>query len=72
MKIEKKILNSQTKKLDIPVVSDSLHIEETKKLLLQYRDEEMPDWNTPFHYQSEGWATMKYFLQWLESKSIDR
>lgn len=39
-----------------------------KKLLEQYRNEEMPDWNTPFHYDCEGWAAIKYFIEWLENK----
>ena len=30
-------------------VSGSLLVE-IKSLLVQYRDEEMPDWNTPFHH----------------------
>lgn len=42
-----------------------------KTLLEQYRDEEMPDWNTPFHYNAEGWASMKYFINWLEDKGND-
>jgi hypothetical protein len=52
-------------------VSGSLLVE-IKTLLEQYRDEEMPDWNTPFHYEAEGWASMKYFIQWLERRSNDR
>lgn len=54
-----------------PVVSGSLLVE-IKSLLYQYRDEEMPDWDTPYHYDAEGWAAMKYFIQWLERKSNDR
>ena len=42
-----------------------------KTLLEQYRDEEMPDWNTPFHYNAEGWASMRYFINWLEDKGND-
>jgi hypothetical protein len=48
-------------------VSGSL-LAEIKSLLEQYRDEEMSDWNTPFHYDAEGWAAMKYFIEWLERK----
>ena len=43
----------------------------TKELLLEYREKEMPDWDTPFHYNAEGWASMKYFMQWLDNKSND-
>jgi hypothetical protein len=42
-----------------------------KTFLEQYRDEEMPDWNTPFHCDAEGWASMKYFINWLEDKGND-
>lgn len=52
-------------------VSGSL-LAEIKSLVEQYRDEEMPDWNTPYHYDAEGWAAMKYFIQWLERNSNDR
>lgn len=58
-------------KLRIGCVSGSF-IEEAKKLLLEYRDNEMPDWNTPYHYEAEGWASMKYFMKWLDNKSNDR
>lgn len=60
------------KSLRIGDVSGSLLVEEMTKLLEQYRDEEMPDWNSPFHYEAEGWAAMKYFIKWLERKSNDR
>lgn len=53
-----------------PDVNGALLVE-IKSLLEQYRDEEMPDWNAPFHYDAEGWAAMKYFIQWLERKSND-
>lgn len=58
----------QNKPLQQPIVSGSLLIE-VKTLLEQYRDEEMPNWNTPFHYDAEGWSAMEYFIQWLERKS---
>lgn len=45
------------------------NIEEINKLLLQYRDEEMPYWDTPYHCDAEGWSAMKYFIQWLERKN---
>jgi len=57
--------------VDLADVSGSF-IEEAKKLLIEYRDEQMPDWNTPYHYDAEGWASMKYFMQWLDKKSNDR
>jgi hypothetical protein len=62
---------NENKPLKQPAVSGSLLVE-IKTLLEQYRDEEMPDWNTPYHYDAEGWAAMKYFSQWLERRSNDR
>ena len=47
------------------------YLSKIKTLLEQYRDEEMPDWNTPFHCDAEGWASMKYFINWLEDKGND-
>jgi hypothetical protein len=61
----------QKQPLQQPLVSGSL-LEEIKTLLEQYRDEEMPNWNAPFHYEAEGWASMKYFIEWLERRSNDR
>ena len=48
-----------------PLVSGSLLVE-IKTLLQKYRDEQMPNWNTPYHYEAEGWAAMRYFILWLE------
>ena len=62
----------QKPQLNIGAVSGALHIEETKKLLIQYRDEEMPNWNEPYHYEAEGWQSMLHFLEWLERKSNER
>jgi len=62
---------NETKPLKQPAVSGSLLVE-IKTLLEQYRDEEMPNWNVPFHYEAEGWASMKYFIQWLERRCNDR
>lgn len=35
-------------------------------LLVKYRDEQMPSWNVPFHYDAEGWAAMKHFNEWVK------
>lgn len=61
----------QLKNLNIPDTSSSLDVGKIKKTLEQYRDEEMPGWDTPFHHDAEGWAAMKYFIRWLESKDND-
>ena len=63
--------NTENEALNKTDVSGSLLVE-IKTLLEQYRDEEMPNWNAPFHYEAEGWASMKFFIQWLERKSNDR
>jgi hypothetical protein len=60
--------NAQMNKGD----AGGLLFDEVKTLLEQYRDEEMPNWNIPFHYEAEGWASMKYFIEWLERRSNDR
>jgi len=62
---------NENKPLKQPTVSGSLLVE-IKTLLEQYRDEEMPNWNAPYHYEAEGWASMKYFIQWLERRSNNR
>ena len=62
---------NENKPLKRPAVSGSLLVE-IKTLLEQYRDEEMPNWNKPFHYEAEGWASMEYFIQWLELRRNDR
>lgn len=70
--MSKKVSNEeQNPALNKGAVSGLLLVE-IKTLLEQYRDEEMPNWNTPFHYEAEGWASMKYFIEWLERKSNDR
>lgn len=49
-----------------PLASDSLLLLEIKTLIEQYKVEEMPDWNVPYHYDAEGWAALKAFIRWLE------
>lgn len=67
----RKLLHQLRDQCALADVSGSLLVE-IKNLFEQYRDEEMPDWNKAFHYDAEGWAAMKYFIQWLERKSNDR
>jgi hypothetical protein len=43
--------------------------EDIEKLLIEYRDEQMPGWNEPYHYEAEGWQSMLYFLEWLKRKT---
>jgi hypothetical protein len=62
---------NETKPLKQHAVSGSLLVE-IKTLLEQYRDEKMPNYNAPFHYEAEGWASMKKFIQWLECRINDR
>lgn len=54
--------------LPISDVSVSLPIEEIKNAIYQFKKEELPDAESPFHYEAEIWAGMKHFIQWLEAK----
>ena len=44
---------------------DIAHIEE---LIEQYKKEELPDCEKPFHYEAEAAAGLKYFVEWLKRK----
>lgn len=44
--------------------------EEIRKLLFEFRDEKLPDYDSPFHYEAEAWAAMKEFLYWLRCRDI--
>jgi hypothetical protein len=61
--------NTIYKKIKYTIGMDNIKIEEIEKLLTEYRDEEMPGWNEPFHYEAEGWQSMVYFLEWLKRKT---
>lgn len=41
-------------------VSDSVY---------QYVKEELPDANSPYHFEAEIWSGMQSFLLWLENKA---
>jgi len=43
-------------------------MEEIKNLIYQFKKEELPNAESPFHYEAEIWAGMKSFLMWLEIK----
>lgn len=66
------IEQGKNKALHIGGVSGALLVEDIAKLLKQYRDEEMPDWNSPYQYEAEGWAAMQHFIKWLERRCNDR
>ena len=44
-------------------------MEEIEKLIYQYKKEQLPDADSPFHYEAEAWAGLKYFLEWLKYKN---
>ena len=46
-------------------VSGSLHIE---KLLNEYKKEQMPDADEPFHHEAEIAAGFRFFIEWLKRK----
>ncbi len=58
-------------KLRIGRVSSSFDIIEVEKAIKQYKKEQLPDAETPYHFESEIWSGMKSFLRWIESKRND-
>lgn len=47
---------------------EKLSIEEIKNYIFQFKKEELPDAEAPFHYEAEIWSGMKHFIRWLENK----
>jgi hypothetical protein len=47
---------------------NTISIEEIKKLLHQFKKEELPNAEEPYHYEEETWQGMKHFIEWLERK----
>ena len=33
------------------------------------KKEQLPDADSPFHYEAEAWVGLKYFLEWLKDKN---
>jgi pyruvate-formate lyase-activating enzyme len=54
-------------KLRIGCVSGSFNIDEIKKAIHKFKKEELPDAESPYHFEAEIWSGMKSFLKWLES-----
>jgi len=48
-------------------VSGSFNIDEIKKAIHKFKKEELPDAESPYHFEAEIWSGMKSFLRWLES-----
>lgn len=46
----------------------STDIEIVERFINQYREEELPNRNQPYHYDAEADAGFKYFLIWLKNK----
>jgi len=57
---------NETKPLKQPQASKST-IAEITVLLNKFKNQCMPDAETPFHYDAEGWAAMRHFMKWLET-----
>lgn len=51
-----------------PQASEST-IYEIEVLLNKYKNQCMPDAETQFHYEAEGWAAMQHFMRWLKTGS---
>lgn len=47
-------------------IKNSFPLEEVKKLIYKFKEEELPDAESPFHCEAEIWDGMKNFIQWLE------
>ena len=58
-------------KLRIDRVNNSFDIAEIKKVIKQYKKEQLPDAETPYHFEAEIWSGMRNFLMWIESKRND-
>ena len=54
-------------KLRIGCVRVSFNIDEIKKAIHKFKKEELPDAESPYHFEAEIWSGMKSFLRWLES-----
>ena len=65
---KQKLNKTQEQQCNIHDVSISLPVEEIKNAIYQFKKEELPDAESPFHYEAEIWAGMKHFIQWLEAK----
>jgi hypothetical protein len=65
----KEMLVSKNESLHL--VSSSFNVEEVEKAIKQYKKEQLPDAETPYHFDAEIWSGMKSFLRWIESKSND-
>ena len=49
----------------------SLDIKEVKKALHEYKKQELPDSESPYHFEAEIWAGMEHFMFWLKDKKIN-
>lgn len=52
----------------VVLLSNNISTKEIKNLLSQFRDEKMPNWDTPYYYNAEAWSVMMEFIKWLEIK----
>jgi len=48
--------------------NNTMPIEDIKKAVYKFKEEELPDAESPYHYEAEIWSGMKDFLRWLEEK----
>ena len=46
-----------------------MEIKEITDLVYRFKQEELPDAESPYHYEAEIWSGMKLFLRWLEAKN---
>jgi len=50
---------------------NTLTINQIEKLINDFKNEELPDADTPFHYEKEIAAGFKDFVKWLKKRDIN-
>jgi hypothetical protein len=45
-----------------------MKIEELNKLIEQFKDEKLPDHDSPFHFEAEIWSGLQSFKIWATNK----
>jgi len=43
-----------------------MDINKIKQLAEKFKEEELPDAESPYHHEAEVWTGVKFFLRWLE------
>ena len=58
-----------SKKLEYELmVGTELNPSSVESSIMQFKEEELPDAETPFHHNAEVWSGMQRFIDWLKQK----